>query len=357
MTAAPALRARAYGPGLPAEGVAVTCTATAFGPGLAADDPGLSIPGWSALSWRRGGFNDSQFFLEWRDDTGAGHSLVFDAAAEALLRPHLAGASRGGRPTGKATRRVSAGLMVALVGVPVALLVLLVALANPLLDWVVGQVPVDLEIRFGRQAFQQQKAALTLVDDHPALPMLRELTRQLTPGSPYSYEVHVARDPSVNAFAMPGGFVVFHTGLLEKAASAEEVAGVLAHEIQHVERRHGLRGLAHAAGWRVALSLVLGDAGGSVAAAWAENLGNLHFSRGQESEADALAVKRLLDKGIDPRGLARFFRTLMEQDASLPALLSSHPASEDRLAAIEAAVPAGRSFQALTWKPETFRGR
>jgi predicted Zn-dependent protease len=344
------IAARAFGPGFAPDGTPVQCTVSALGLQLVGDHAATPVPGWAALQWRRGGFNGSQFFVSWSSDQGDYTLSLGDPAAEAALMAHLDAPRRAVSPGQRTTRTISAALIAFMVGVPAALLVALVFLAGPLIDWAIEKIPVDTEIRLGRQAFAQARHNLALVEDHPALPMLRELGRRLTAESAYPYEFHIARDPTVNAFAMPGGFIVFHTALLEKADSAEEVAGVLSHEIQHVERRHGLRGLVHSAGWRVGLSLVFGQSGGSMAAAWAENLGSLRFSRSQESEADTLGVRRLMAKGIDPRGMLGFFHKLETAGPNIPALLSSHPASADRFREIERQIPAGTRFPPLPYE-------
>lgn len=349
-------RARLFGPGLAPDGAEVTITVSALGLGLGETVAGVEVPGWSALRWRKGGFNDSQLFVEWASDAGHYSLTVGDAAAQAALLPHLKGGQEARPARSRGTQRASVGLIVALVGIPVLLLALFLSQTGRIIDWAVSRVPVETEIKLGRQAFAQQKATLSIQDDHPALPMLRELGRKLTEGSPYPYEFYITRDDTINAFAMPGGFVVFHTGLLARADSAEEVAGVLAHEVQHVERRHGLRGLIHAAGWKVILSLVIGETGASIAGTWAENLGALSFSRSQESEADDLGAKRLMAKQIDPRGMATFFRKLAAEGGSVPTLLSSHPSSEDRWKAVEALVPQGVTYPPLPHDFKSLRG-
>lgn len=349
-------RARLFGPGLAPDGEDVSMSVSALGLGLGETPGGVEVPAWAALQWRRGGFNDAQLFVEWASGVGQYALTVSDPAAQSALLPHLKGAREARIAPSRGTRRTSVGLIITLVGLPILLLVLFLSQTNHIVDWAVSRIPVDTEIKLGRQAFAQQKASLSLQDDHPALPMLRELGRQLTEGSPYPYEFHIARDASINAFAMPGGFVVFHTGLLARADSAEEVAGVLAHEVQHVERRHGLRGLVHAAGWKVILSLVIGETGASIAGTWAENLGALRFSRSQESEADALGARRLMDRQIDPRGMAAFFRKLAAEGGSVPTLLSSHPASEDRWRAVDALVPPGLTYPALPYDYLALRG-
>jgi Zn-dependent protease with chaperone function len=340
-----------YGPGLAPGGVTVAVQAAAEGlqlPGIRSAAP----VAWSALEVRASDYGAGTLTLQWTEGGATLALVVSDAATRAALAPFLPAARRAAPAAGRGTRRLSATLIAALVVLPLLVVGALLVFSGQVVDWVVARIPVETEIALGKAAAAQQKAALQLVEDHPALPAIREIGARLTRGSPYPYEFHVARDASVNAFAMPGGFVVLHTGLLEQAERAEEVAGVLAHEVQHVERRHGLRGLVQAAGLGMALQLALGEAGGSVAAAWARDLARLSFSREQERDADARGVEALVRAGIDPRGMAVFFRKLAAQGGAVPALLSSHPASEERFAAVEAKVPAGTQFAPLDvdWK-------
>ena len=349
-------RARLFGPGLDPAGVALGCSLSAFGLQVDGEHSALSVPDWSELRWRIGGMNDGQLFIEWSDRNGAYTLALEDPAARKALLPLLSSGRPSDQGVTRTTRRLSASLIVLLVGLPIALLGIFLLLANPLVDWAVSKIPLGMEIKLGRQAFAQQRQGLTLLETHRALPMLRDLGARLTKGSAYPYEFYIARDASVNAYAMPGGFVVFHTGLLAKADSAEEVGGVLAHEVQHIERRHGLRALVHAAGWRVILSLLVGDTGASLAANWAANLGSLSFSRAQESEADMLGLRRLLDNRIDPAGMLSFIGKLSKAGPNVPALISSHPASEERFAAIQKAIPPGTAYQRLDYDYPGIKG-
>lgn len=353
---AAALRGQLYGPGLAPAGVPATFTASALGLEFVDDHAGVSVPTWHRLAWRRGGFNDSQLIVEWTTDAGAHSLAVSDAAAQSALLAHLAPSTRAASGPSRGTRTASNAVITVLVVVPLLLVGLLVWQADRLIDWAVAKIPVETEIKLGREAFAQQRTRLTLDDAHPAAAMVREIGARLGRGSAYPYEFHIARDATANAFAMPGGFVVIHTGLLARADSAEELAGVMAHEIQHVERRHGLRGLVHAAGWRVVLSVILGDTGGSLAASWVENLGALRFSRSQETDADLQGVQALVRADIDPRGMATFFRKMAADGSAMPELLSSHPASESRFAEVEAAMPKDRVFPKLDYDYARLRG-
>nr|MBI3612912.1 M48 family metallopeptidase [Nitrospirota bacterium] len=107
----------------------------------------------------------------------------------------------------------------------------------------VNRIPTEWEQPIGEAARSQFLAGQTVVKEGPAVAALQEITKRLADaasGNPYKFEVTVVRSDIVNAFALPGGYVVVFTGLLKKAESPEEVAGVLAHELNHVLLRHGL---------------------------------------------------------------------------------------------------------------------
>jgi predicted Zn-dependent protease len=135
---------------------------------------------------------------------------------------------------------------------------------------------------------------------------------------------------------VPGGYVVVNTGLIRAADSAEEVAGVLAHEVQHVERRHTLKNMLHSLGFHALMALALGDISGTALGNVATTLSELKFGRDLESEADTLGLKALKKAGIAPQGMVSFFAKLakQEKDAAPPALLSTHPASDERMQAL-----------------------
>ncbi|MSQ59841.1 MAG: M48 family metallopeptidase [Betaproteobacteria bacterium] len=343
------LSGQLFGPGISPTGANATFRAGIFGLNFQDKHSHLPTVNWTEITWRRGGFNDHHMLLEWKGQEGAFSLALAQPAAQQAVLDYLQPARQQAKPKAAGTRAWITGLVTVFVVLPVLAIALLLSQTNRVIDWAVDRIPVEAEKTLGAQSFAQFRASKALEENHPALPMLRELGRRLSKGSVYEYQFHILRDDTVNAFAMPGGYIVFHTGLLKKAGRAEEAAGVLAHEIQHVERRHGLRGLVHAAGWRIALTLLLGDTGGSVAASLAENLGNLRFSRTQETEADLRGVKALTEAGIDPRGMMEFFKKLPKEGTSVPAILSSHPASEARFEAVENALPKDRTFEPLPY--------
>lgn len=154
---------------------------------------------------------------------------------------------------------------------------------------------------------------------------------------PFAFHFRVTDDPGVNAFALPGGFVTVQRGLLEAAETGEEVAGVLAHEMQHALLRHGTRRMLRQLGGRSLLWLVTGGSDIHVLAQSVGYLTELDYDRDQESEADREGLRLLVRAGVDPRGLATFFERLEGQGATPPELLSTHPDPGNRAQAVREA--------------------
>jgi predicted Zn-dependent protease len=223
------------------------------------------------------------------------------------------------------------------VGLPLLLLGLLLATHERIAGWVVDLVSVEQEHSLGAQLFAQHKASLKLLQGPPQQ-MVVEIGKRLTQGSAYRYEFYVAEDKSVNAYAMPGGFIVVHSGLLALAASADEIAGVLAHEVAHVERRHSLRSMAKSVGLYATVAIFLGDFGRLAGAA--ADLLNLKFSRDNERDADSTGLSLLVKAGLEPAPMAAFFRKMAAESVAIPAFLSTHPASEERFVDLDRAVKA-----------------
>ncbi len=229
-------------------------------------------------------------------------------------------------------------LIGSITGVMVLLLVTLLLSARALL---LAAIPPSWEATVGDTVYESLEGGL----DHDVDPALEAFVRQIgarllaaRPEQPYEFEFHVVRDETVNAFALPGGTVIVHTGLIADAGSPEEVAGVLGHELSHVLKRHSLRAAVDRLGTVAILGALLGD--------WSQvhaalSLTQLKFSRDHETEADATGARLLYDAGIDPSGMPRFFARLAEEEGALASgleLLSTHPVSDERRAALESQI-------------------
>jgi beta-barrel assembly-enhancing protease len=165
---------------------------------------------------------------------------------------------------------------------------------------------------------------------------------------PYSPRLRVFDHHMINAFAAPGGHVVILRGLLETAASPEEVAGILAHEFGHVAHRDALTGTLRTVGTAGILSLLLGDVtGGAAMVLVAETLVNASYTRRAEARADAYAIATLQAAGLPPAALAGFFERMQAEHGDLPGvlqLISTHPGLAERAAAARSAGQAGDGF-------------
>lgn len=159
---------------------------------------------------------------------------------------------------------------------------------------------------------------------------------------PVAVRASVVRSNIPNAIALPGGKVYLFRGLLDKAQSPDEVAGVLAHELGHVKHRDSMRILIQAGGTSFLLGLLFGDVTGSGAAIYAaKTLTNASYTRDAERNADGLAIEVLQSLGRSPKPLGELLlRVTGPEDRGLMNLVASHPLSEERLQRMAAAAPA-----------------
>jgi Zn-dependent protease with chaperone function len=333
-----------FAPGLNAGGVAARAHFSGSALWLEYGDSRESVP-VERLTVRHGGFDGRQWLLEWPVAGGTASATLppgpdterLLAEAPVALKGQIDHHGRRGRARERRFR-IGLGLIGALVLLPFVLLGLFWFNADRIAGWAADQVSLEQEQQLGDLAFAQMRPSLKRVETGPAPDMIKAIGGRLTQGSRYRYQWFVADSPEVNAFAMPGGYVVVYTGLIETADSAEEVAGVLAHEVQHVELRHSLKNMIYGLGWRAVLALAVGDVSGGVWAGMAEQLGGMAYGRDLERQADLEGLKALKRAGIAPHGMVDFFAKLAKREGPSLALLSSHPATEERMANLRRAI-------------------
>ncbi len=199
------------------------------------------------------------------------------------------------------------------------------------------------EIEIGRRIAADVESKATLYDDPATVAYVQEIGARIARVSDrqsviYHYKVVDDHD-TVNAFALPGGYIYVYTGLLRLAANEAELASVLAHETGHVAARHSAEHLSAAIGTELLLALVLGQSPGLAASLGSEVLKGAGFSQmsqRDEHEADALGIAFMSRAGYDPGAMAAFLRKLDEQrerrPSSLSRLFATHPLTEDRIA-------------------------
>ena len=152
----------------------------------------------------------------------------------------------------------------------------------------------------------------------------------------------------VNAFALPGNHIVVFRGLIDKAGSGDEVAGVLAHELAHQDLRHPMQGAIQQVGLGAVLTMALG---GSDVSSVGQILVGFTYTRRMEAAADSRGVELLEGAGLRADGLAGFFRRLgpEQSEGILPDWLASHPGLADRIAATDRPATGDSAFDAKQW--------
>ena len=290
------------------------------------------------------GFNEDTLQIAWEH---AGHTHAVTIADAQAQRALLANAPPGvakklGR--GHATVNWHRRKWNTVLGVLAGLVVLVLVgwwQSEAITAWLANRVSLETEIDIGDRALAQLEREHVLTQEGLAARTIADIGARLTQGSRYKYRWYVSDDREVNAYALPGGIVVINAGMIEEAGSAEELAGVLAHEVQHVELRHSIRGMIKSLGLRGLFAFATGDIGGSLAGEAVVGMTDLKFSRDDESEADQRGLDALIVAGIDPSGMPAFFEKMSKQSGEAPlAFVSSHPASADREAALRARVSA-----------------
>ena len=208
------------------------------------------------------------------------------------------------------------------------------------------QIPVSWEEQLGDTVSKSLIGSASICDDKAMQAAVDDVTARLArtiSDNPYTFRVSIVRHDMMNAFAAPGGQIVVYSGLLRRTDRAEELAGVLAHEISHVARRHGTKALFRDVATSIFVSAVVGDASGAMGTVLesAKTLGGLHYSRKAEEEADLDGLDMLVAARIDPAGMISFFEKLnakeLKIDKEFLRYISTHPLTGDRIAALQAA--------------------
>ena len=300
---------------------------------------------YGGLSVSAGGLHHDQLVVKWGTGTDSRMLYLKDAALIGAFRanapPEL---TRDLEDTAAKVRQVRSrqrAIWGVVLGAISGLALFLWFGSDLLVEFAVSRIPVEWEQKLGESAYRDFLLQQTVMKEGSAVAAVNEIAKRLTdqiPDNPYRFEVSVVKSDVVNAFALPGGYVVVFTGLMKKAENGEEVAGVLSHELNHVLQRHGLERIVKQLGLIAVVTIVLGDQQGLVGLMKqvGVELLSLKFGRAQETEADVTGLQLLHRAKIDPAGMIRFFERLSEKDHDRVEILSTHPMSEGRAARLKA---------------------
>jgi len=202
----------------------------------------------------------------------------------------------------------------------------------------------EQDVQLGNEAAQKIEQDVKLVDDPELTEYVSGIGQRLAqtaPGQDYPYTFKVVADPSINAFALPGGPIYIHTGLITAAENEAQLAGVVAHEIGHVALRHSTHQASKQYAFQIPLVLAtsaLGNSGGLLGALGQLGIGFgvnslfLKYSRDAEKQSDILGARMMSSVGYDPVEMANFFQKLQEAGGGgMPQFFSSHPNPGNRV--------------------------
>src|SRR5262245_57735555 len=250
-----------------------------------------------------------------------------------------------------------------------ALFAMILFLRDPLAS--LELISVEQEIQIGRQAQTQMRKDVPQLNDAAVTAYVNDVARRLVrvaSGPKYPYSFTVANTREINAFALPGGPVWVHRGVLQVAADESQVAGVLAHEIAHLARRHAAEQLTKIsiANWGLGvLGAMLGNTGGAgaaqIAGAFLTSGAFLKFSRDDERDADKVGLMLLTKAGWDARGMIELFDIIRREQgrdpSSVESFFSSHPSPQERIAELRAAVARHRGGRRDTKRFQEMKAR
>lgn len=214
-------------------------------------------------------------------------------------------------------------------------------------------LPKSEEARIGRAIMSQLRQQGNIIDDPEITEYINDVGHRLAAqanNGDYEFTFFVIDDPQINAFALPGGFVGVHSGLLEATRNEDELAGVLAHEIAHVTQRHIARAVhANSRQSIITMAMMLGAILAGVGGAGADAVQGaiavaqgtaaqqqINFTRNNEYEADRVGMSALAAAGFDPHGMSSFFEVISTaggpSQARVPEFLRTHPVTSTRIA-------------------------
>lgn len=206
------------------------------------------------------------------------------------------------------------------------------------------------EVSMGRDMDREARKKYKILDDYTKRGRLYEIGLKVADVSDrkdLAYHFYIIDGKDFNAFTIPGGYIYVNSGLMD-AATDDELACVLGHEIGHTAARHAVKQLQANLGYQLIMNIAVGVTGQQAMAQAMDivyNLATLGYSRGDENLADKLAVKYARRSGYDPRAMITFFRKLQKEaekkGGSLPIeIFNSHPDIETRIKNIEKEIAA-----------------
>jgi predicted Zn-dependent protease len=237
------------------------------------------------------------------------------------------------------------------------------------LDALVDRIPTDMEEGLGQQILPTFLPEEAVLRDSVLQTRLQNLLNPLVTRNQIkepAIKIYISRDEELNAFALPGGIMIFNAGMLMAAGSPEEILGVAAHELAHVTEKHVLKSMIQSLSLAAIVTYFLGDVSelGAYILQQSQMLLQNGFTRTQEAEADRIGFDYLVAAGIHPQGMTHFFQRLEKKRSSstedsarlqrMSVFLSTHPLTAERIRQVEERTAALTNEQKKNLKPVVF---
>lgn len=330
-----------YGPGVPENGV----RARAY------FEDGILVAQWHGhwftiqaeqIGLRKGGYDGEQWLIGWQTPSGQVSLMLQDEdalrslieRAPANIADKLRTTHRQHVDTGRG-QRLLLGVALFLALLALALMVLLPLFQEPLSGWAAARLDVRQESALGERALADLMPTITLA---PADAMTRAVDLigiRLTVGISHRYAFEVVIDQRAFGLSLPGGTIIVSSGLLRRLTTAEEVAGVLAHLVAHVEQGHVLSRTIQSLGWRALIAAARGDVQAPVWDGFAQALRTLEYTEDMEMRADREALRLLRRAGVAADGLTAGLQRLHAATIANEGYAAMHPLQPRRLEALQ----------------------
>lgn len=228
------------------------------------------------------------------------------------------------------------------------------------LDWaakkVANQIPIEKEAELGKQFFEQYLSTAQV--DEPQTQLVDSFFKSLHFTTPYPIKLVVVKSDVVNAFAIPGGYIVVNSAILNTIDQPAELAGLLAHELTHINKKHGTQSMVRELGASILIAMVFGDynESGAVLVRQIDNLKSLKYGRDMEQEADEIGLQQLdSHTGYSGFGMISLFEELKKESKgnAPPEFLSTHPDMDNRIKNIQQHIKIYKKQKFTTETPDS----
>ncbi len=213
----------------------------------------------------------------------------------------------------------------------------------------VEKIAKSTEEKLGDLIWKSYSATTTEVTSHQIIYAVDSIVNKICKANDIdttSIKIHVIDKDEINAFALPGNHLAIYSGLIKDCENADELAGVIAHELAHMQKNHVMKKLVKEIGMGVLIGLTTGNGNGGAIGEIIHMLSSSAYDRKLESEADITGVDYLMNAKIDPEGLAHFLFRMATSENDIPKAIywiTTHPESEERAKDIMARVKVSKN--------------